>query len=260
MSNPETQILGEWLSAEQYEMAMPAGWLRVFALTGVLKALKKHGVEPASMRGASAGAEAAGLRAFGMEPEDMEDFLSSIKREEVWDADRTFGLLKGRPGLIKGRLLERKFRDAVGDARIEDLDKPLTVSVTDVSSWSAEALTEGDLALALTASSAFPFVIQPQIINGHAKLDGGIKDHAGLVGSPLDKRTFYAGAEPAGFRSRFDRGHTQAFDGRTNVAIMQIPGIPAVKPSALDEGPKALNYAMEYTEQALYMPVQGQFE
>jgi predicted acylesterase/phospholipase RssA len=63
MSNPETPLLGEWLGEEPYELALPAGWLRVFAHVGTLIALEKHGVEPASGRGASAGAEALGFYA-----------------------------------------------------------------------------------------------------------------------------------------------------------------------------------------------------
>lgn len=210
------------------------------------------------MRGASAGAEVAGLHAAGMGPGEIEDFLISIQREDVWDPDYTFGVLKGRPGLLKGRLLEEKFREVVGGVEIQDLAVPLSVSVTDVLSWKAEAITQGDLATAIVASSAFPGWIQPIIIDGRPKLDGGIKDHAGLAGSPLNKRTFFAGAESHGFRSRFDRGHSQAFKGRTNVAMLEIPGIPPVSPFALEEGTKALDYAMEYTERALHLPAQGQ--
>ncbi|HEX5456302.1 MAG TPA: patatin-like phospholipase family protein [Candidatus Saccharimonadales bacterium] len=263
MSNPEASLLGEWLGAEQYELAMPAGWLRVFAHTGTLKALEKHGVEPTSVRGASAGAEAGGLYAAGMDPEDIEKFLIGIRRKDVWDPDYTFGLLrhglKSRTGFLKGRLLEGKFREAVGDVQIQDLAMKLSISVTDVLSWDAEALTEGDLPRAMTASSAFPFWLQPQLVNGRPKLDGGIKDHAGLADSPKDERTFFAGHEPHGFRSRFDRGDTEAFEGRTNIAVLEIPGIPSVSPFALEEGKAAINHAMEYTEQALYLPVEGQF-
>jgi hypothetical protein len=264
MSSPETPLLGEWLGAEQYELALPAGWLRVFAHVGTLIALEKHGVEPAAVRGASAGAEAGGLYAAGMEPADIEEFLTGIKREDVWDPDYRFGLfkngLRSRTGLLKGQLLQEKFREAVGNVQIQELAMPLSVSVTDVQSWRAEAITEGDLALAMTASSAFPGWVQPQLIAGRPKLDGGIKDHAGLTGSPKDQRTFYVGAEPHGFRSRFDRGDTQAFDGRTNMATLQIPSIPPVSPFALEEGLKALDHTMEYVEKALYQPVHGQLQ
>jgi hypothetical protein len=51
MSNPETPLLGEWLGEEPYELALPAGWLRVFAQVGTLIALEKLGVEPSRGRG-----------------------------------------------------------------------------------------------------------------------------------------------------------------------------------------------------------------
>ncbi|HEX5796926.1 MAG TPA: patatin-like phospholipase family protein [Candidatus Saccharimonadales bacterium] len=260
MSNPEVPILGEWAKAGQLELVMEAKYLGAFSHIGSLKTLEKHGIGPDSMGGVSAGAEILGLSAAGKTAEEIEEFVTGIRREDVLDPDYTFGLFKGRPGLLKGLLLQEKFREAVGDVRIQDLPRSLRISVTDIRTWSAEAVTEGDLALAITASSAFPGLIQPQVMNGRLKWDGGIKDHSGLLGSPKNKRTLLIGAKPQGFRSRFDRGNAEAFEGRTNTAIVRIPGLPPVSPFNFEElGPKAIKLAMEYTEQALHLPVEGQF-
>ena len=86
---------------------------------------------------------------------------------------RVFGY---RPydGLYYGWKFRNYADKAVGDKKIEQFHIPYAAVVTDVVSGKSCRLTEGDLGVALTASTAVPELRKPVQIGDHLYCDGGV--------------------------------------------------------------------------------------
>lgn len=250
MLKSEVPSQAEWLKAEPWTLGMSSGFCGFPAHLGTAAALIEHDLMPEQVRGSSAGIYVATLLAFGVEPERALEEISKITRGQVL---RDLGL---GFGLMRGELLGEVSRKLIGDVQIQDADIPVNVSVTDVYSRRAEVLRTGRATPALMASCALPVLVQPVYIDGRPKLDGGIKDRPGLAESPLDERLLHCNLPQRGIRSKFDRGHAAAFEGRNNFTSLEIPDIPRVTPFTLDKSTEVFHYTKAQTELALSMPVQ----
>ena len=248
MLSSEVPSKAEWLEANPWTLSMSSGFLGFPAHLGTAAALTERGLMPDQVRGSSAGIYIATLLAFGVAPERALEEISRIRREQIL-ADLGFGF-----GLMRGDLLAGITRKLIGDVLIQDADIPVHVSVTDVYSRRAEVLRKGSAVRALGATTAFPGLVQPVVIGGRPKLDGGIKDRPGLAEAPLDEPLLHCNLPQRGMRSRLDRGHAAAFEGRSNFISLEIPDIPKVTPFTLDISPEVFQYTKEQTALALDMP------
>lgn len=232
--------LGEWLSAEPYTLALSSGFFGFYAQSGVISALHEKELLPEATRGSSAGALATAVWASGrFDYGEIGNKLSEIKRADFWDPGIGAGLLKG------GRLdniLKRFLVD-----RFEDCSVPVHVSVFDIRSRQTEVVDSGDLTQAVRASMTYPGLLQPVIINGRPKLDGGIKDHAGCHSAPLDERILHLNLRPERYNVA-DRGYH-------NSQTLLLDGLPSVHPFNLHKGMVAFQLARAQTLVKLDQPI-----
>jgi NTE family protein len=137
-------------------LALSGGGFRGLAHIGVLRMLERYGLQPDFLAGTSAGSLIGALYASGKTTYEIEDIALKI----FW------------PGLLRTQGI-RGFARKYLPRTFEELAVPLRVAVTELPSWKTRVLDSGDLAPALAASCATPYLIHRVRINGASYTDGG---------------------------------------------------------------------------------------
>ena len=235
--------LRETLAQAPFGLAMSSGFFGFFAHTGVLTALLEAGLVPARVTGSSAGALVGGLWAAGLEVSEARRSLEGLTRERFWDPFPGLGVLRGRKfrELLESLLPERTF----ARTRV-----PLGISVYEPLTRRTVVLTGGDIAPAIHASCAVPFMFHPVRIGGRFYVDGGVADRPGLAGMPGGERVFYHH-----LMSRLSRGDAatrrNAIPRRANLFALTLEGLPRPHPFDLSSGVRAIDSAYARTRAAL---------
>jgi NTE family protein len=123
------------------------------------------------------GALVAAFYAFGFSGKELELIAEELRWPDVTRPSPS------RLGLLSQDRLRKTLRDYIGDVRIEDAKIPLALVATDISTGEKVVLTEGDLAVAASASACFPGVFIPVELEGRLLVDGGLVENLPL--SPL---------------------------------------------------------------------------
>jgi NTE family protein len=148
-------------------LVLSGGGIRGIAHLGVLKALKKTGVQISQITGTSAGSIAGSLYAAGVDPEDAFNiFMQTKLMKFIRPALGSLGLINiERTGEIFKQYLP---------AHIEDLKIPMTICTTNFSEGTVAYFTKGPLIRAIHASSCIPGVFKPIMIHEQMYVDGGV--------------------------------------------------------------------------------------
>ncbi len=168
--------------AKRIGLALTGGSLRgVCAQTGALKALQEEGIEFDVLIGSSAGAIVGALYAGGLEPVEIERRLRALRRRDYMDPDLEGTVdaigdkLKGWHGLLRGEALLEWLRERLpAHNRLEQTERKLYLTVTNVSRGEAQVKSHGPLAEYVRASAALPLVYRLQEVEGDFYADGGI--------------------------------------------------------------------------------------
>ncbi len=151
-------------------LALGSGLARGWAHIGVIKALKKHGIEPDIIAGTSIGALVGGAYAAG-KLDELEEWARSLTRMKV------MGYLDLRVrsgGLIGGRKLYKLMHEHFGDTRMEDLDIPFTAVATDMVTGHEVWLRRGKMIDVMRASFSLPGVFPPVRRHNRWLVDGAL--------------------------------------------------------------------------------------
>jgi NTE family protein len=154
---------------------------------GVLKALTAAGIEPDLLIGVSAGAVNASLFAWNSGLDGvavMESIWRNLRRRDLLrlQPGRLAMAFAGwRPSFVDNRHGERFLRTHLSHRQLQDAPTRLAVVATSLTDGLAVALTHGDVATAVLASSAFPGVYPPIERDGVMLIDGGV-----VADIPLD--------------------------------------------------------------------------
>lgn len=165
-------------------VVLSSGFFGFFAHAGFLASVREAGIDPAGYSGASSGAIVAAMASSGMGDDDIKRMLFKVKREDFWDPDPWYVILKnilaffkGYPGYLKGDRFARLLND-LPVRRFEDCKKPLAISAANLTRQNDTIFTSGDLIDAVRASGAVPMLFKPVEINGSMYVDGGIVNKA----------------------------------------------------------------------------------
>lgn len=151
-------------------LALGSGLARGWAHIGVIKALKKHGIEPDIVAGTSIGALVGGAYACG-KLDELEEWARSLTRMKV------MGYLDLRVrsgGLIGGKKLYKLMHERFGDVRMEDLDIPFTAVATDMVTGHEVWLRRGKMIDVMRASFSLPGVFPPVRRHNRWLVDGAL--------------------------------------------------------------------------------------
>lgn len=151
-------------------LALGGGVARGWAHIGVVRALRRYGVEPDIVCGASVGALVGGLMLAG-KLDELEEWALSLNRLRI------VGYLDLRirsGGLIGGDRLATEMRRRLGDLTIEDLPVPFAAVATDLITGHEVWLRQGSLVDNLRASFSLPGVFPPVERDGRMLVDGAL--------------------------------------------------------------------------------------
>ena len=172
-------ILG--FSKKKYNIgiALGGGGARGFAHLGVLQALYEKGIKPDVISGVSAGAIAGAFIASGHSPKEAFDIIKQYKFTGLSELNIP------KTGLLSSAKMKSRLLKKIPIKKLEDLEIPLIICVSNMLDGKPEYLTEGPLADIVQASASIPVLFSPVELNGKLYSDGGIFDNVPV--KPLKK-------------------------------------------------------------------------
>lgn len=151
-------------------LALGGGAARGFAHVGVIQVLEEAGIRPDVVVGTSAGSLVGAIYASGKTGLQLQQVAESM--EEAALTDWTLPLFSR--GVFRGEALARYVSSQVQGRTIETMAIPLGIVATDLQSGHGVLFRQGDVGIAVRASSAVPAVFLPVRINGREYVDGGL--------------------------------------------------------------------------------------
>jgi len=233
--------LREYLREAPFALTMSSGFFSFFAHTGFLTVLEDEGLVPSRTSGSSAGALVGAAWASGLDAPLLAGELERLQRQDFWDP----GL---GAGLLRGRLFRERLERLLPKRSFEACRIPAAVSIFEVRSRRTRVLSDGDVARAIHASCAVPFLFHPVMIDGRAYLDGGIRDRPGLDGMPhTERRVLF---------HHIEYGAPPGRPKRDGMVTLVLRGLPRSGPFRLEEGRRAYRVAKAATKRALDRPIE----
>ncbi|MDX1922374.1 MAG: patatin-like phospholipase RssA [Alphaproteobacteria bacterium] len=157
-------------SRRKIGLALGSGLARGWAHIGVIRGLKRLGLEPDIIAGASIGAVVGGLY-LANKLDELEQWALQLNKKKIIN----FLDLRIRTGgLIGGEKVTDEIRSYVGETKIEDLGHPFTAVATDLVTGHEVWLQKGSIVDAMRASFAMPGVFTPVKMQGRWLLDGAL--------------------------------------------------------------------------------------
>ena len=153
-------------------LALGSGVARGWAHIGVIRALKKLGIEPDVIAGTSIGAIVGGLH-LADKLDELEGWVRDLNKLKVISY---LDLRVRSGGLIGGSRVAQEIYKRIGPMLIEELPKRFAAITTDLVTGHEIWLTEGSLAQAMRASSSLPGVFPPVSVAGRWLVDGALVD------------------------------------------------------------------------------------
>lgn len=157
-------------------LALSGGGARGLAHIGVLKALEEAGIRVDCLAGSSMGGIIAAAYAAGWSPSALEQ--EAINMRSVRQLVSLVDPLPPRRGLLAGNRVRAYLARLLGDdLEFSDLQLPLALKAVDLHCGRQVCLRQGKVLDAVLATSAFPGVFSPVVIDGATLVDGGVLDN-----------------------------------------------------------------------------------
>ena len=160
-------------------IALGGGGARGFAHLGVLHALYEKDIKPDAISGVSAGAIAGAFIASGHSPKEAFDIIKQYKFTGISELNIP------KTGLLSSAKMKSRLLKKIPTEKLEDLEIPLVICVSNMLDGKPEYLTEGPLADIVQASASIPVLFSPVELSGKLYSDGGIFDNVPI--KPLKK-------------------------------------------------------------------------
>ena len=151
-------------------LALGSGAARGWSHIGVIKALRKMGVEVDVVAGSSIGSLVGAAWACNRLPA-LEKWVCSFSH---WDVLRLMDLSWQRGGLLRGDRVFSQYRQLIPAASFADCKRPFGAVATNLSTGRELWFTEGDLHHAVRASCSMPGLLAPVAHNGYWLVDGAV--------------------------------------------------------------------------------------
>lgn len=169
-------------------LTLGGGGAKGFAHIPVLEVFDELGVKPACITGTSIGSIVGALYASGLSAKEIAEIsivqqstslLDALKNNDLGEMlqmiDLDFGLKS--QGLIKGERFLEYLYGALAVKTFEELPIPFKCVATDFWRYDSVVFDSGNLATAVRASMAIPYVFSPVIQDGHVLVDGGLSNN-----------------------------------------------------------------------------------
>ena len=175
-------------------LAFGSGGARGAAEVGAWARLLEENIRIDEVSGASVGAVVGALFCSNQFEKAQEIVKTYTQKKFLKVVDP--GFLKG--GVIKGNKLMKYLKDQIGDLSFSDLDIPLKIVATDLTTGDEVIFSRGSILDAIRASISVPLVFTPVKRNSRVLVDGGVLDPVPLsvlntdvkIGIDLNKKAF----------------------------------------------------------------------
>jgi NTE family protein len=167
-------------------LVIGSGSVKCAAALGLLKVLRREGIEISLVVGCSGGSLYAALIALGYDAETAEEMTRRLWTSELTKRRNHRSLLRvflpqifgfdERFGLVDDRLILERLRVAFGDRTFEQARIPLFLTATDFRNGEQVVFSSGPLVDAIRASIAIPYVFQPWPVGERLLVDGFLSD------------------------------------------------------------------------------------
>lgn len=151
-------------------LALSGGGGRGYAHIGVIKTFVKHNIPIDIITGCSAGSLFGSMYAASKDIEKVERIALDNNFKKLLD----LVVEPTRGGVIKGDKIRKFIEEIVHYGDFEDLKIPFAAVATDAYTAEAVVLRDGDVAQAVQASIAFPFVFKSVKLKDRTLVDGGM--------------------------------------------------------------------------------------
>lgn len=151
-------------------LALGSGLARGFAHLGVVRALKRHGIEPTIVSGTSMGALVGGAY-LANRLDALEEWAYQLTKLKVLSY---LDFRVKSSGLIGGEKLVKLMLDNFGDVRVEDLPHPFIAISADLVTGHEVWLRRGRLVDVMRASFSLPGIFPPVFMNNRWLIDGAL--------------------------------------------------------------------------------------
>jgi len=152
-------------------LVLSGGGTRGFAHLGVIAALHEKGIKPDVISGVSAGAVVGAFIAGGKSPEQI---LEIFKKGWFFTYTKLHIPIDG---LLKLDGLKEVIEKEIPVEKIEELEIPFFIGVSNLNKGIAEYKSSGLLGEIILASSSIPILFSPIKIGRHSYVDGGLMDN-----------------------------------------------------------------------------------
>lgn len=152
-------------------LALGCGGSKGLAHVGIIKILEENHIPIDYIAGTSSGALIGGIYAANKDISFIENMALNNNWPQILRLffDPTLG-----SGLIKGNKINNFLEKAIGQIEFRELKIPFSAVVTDLSTGDPMAISSGEVALAIRASSSLPIIFNPVQINDKLYADGGL--------------------------------------------------------------------------------------
>jgi len=152
-----------------FGLALSGGGHKGIAHAGVLQFLNEQKIFPEIISGTSAGSIVGALYANGKKPKDILSFFKSVNLFS-WSH---FSFRKA--GFLDADQFAKYLSKEFGTKTIKELEIELYISATEIERGKLKIFHKNtEIVPAILASSAFPGIFSPVVINGKIYSDGGI--------------------------------------------------------------------------------------
>ncbi len=155
-------------------IALGGGSARGIAHIGVLKALKDHGIQIDCISGTSAGAFIAAMYAFDV---PLDTLTTKVKKLSWYSISE---LPRSKLGLVSNSAIKKIIEEIIGHVDISKSHCPLAIVATDIETGEKIVFQDGNVALAVQASTCLPGLFTPVEIDGRKLMDGGLAENVPL--------------------------------------------------------------------------------
>ena len=149
-------------------LALSGGFVRGIAHIGVLKVLEDQGIPIHCVAGSSVGALIGAIYCSGVRAGEMAEIACCSRRR------RSAELAISRYGFLSSRRMIKFLGKVLRASTFEELEIPLAVTATEISTGQPVVLRSGSLVDAVRASCAYPGVFPPVKAGGRLLMDGGL--------------------------------------------------------------------------------------
>ncbi len=152
-------------------VALGSGGARGLIHIGVLKVLEENNIPVDFIAGSSAGSIVGAYYALNKEIKSLNDKIIRLTKK---DLVKLIDIASPKRALISGHKIEKFLRKLIRDSSFSDLQIPLTIIATNMSTGKEVRIRDGKLIDAIRASISLPGIFPPAKINNDFFLDGGI--------------------------------------------------------------------------------------